>query len=157
MCTVGPDAYRRLPDLVEAVRGSDHQQAMDVQLSIDETYGDISPVRYNSNGTTAFVSIMRGCNNMCAFCVVPFTRGRERSREVDSILKEIEDLKASGFGEVTVLGQNVNSYHDRATESMVCAQLVGGPFMSRHTHRPPRHTAATPCLQRPAYTRVLPF
>jgi len=106
---VGPDAYRSLPALVrEAETG---QKGVNVLLSRDETYADISPVRLNSNGVTAFVSIMRGCNNMCAFCVVPFTRGRERSRDVRSIIQECTGLLQSGYREVTLLGQNVDSYY----------------------------------------------
>ncbi len=104
----GPDAYKDLPNLVRDVeQGSD---AVNVILSKEETYGDIRPVRLHSNGVTAFVSITRGCDNMCTFCVVPFTRGRERSRDPKSILKEINDLNESGFKEVTLLGQNVDSY-----------------------------------------------
>lgn len=105
---VGPDAYRSLPALVEEAEGG--QKAVNVLLSREETYADISPVRMDSNGVTAFVSIMRGCNNMCAFCVVPFTRGRERSRHPQSIIKECQDLYRQGFREVTLLGQNVDSY-----------------------------------------------
>lgn len=106
---VGPDAYRSLPELVnEAEQG---QKAVNVLLSREETYADISPVRLDSNGVTAFVSIMRGCNNMCTFCVVPFTRGRERSRDAASIIAECKDLFDRGFKEVTLLGQNVDSYH----------------------------------------------
>lgn len=106
---VGPDAYRTLPALVkEAETG---QKAVNVLLSREETYADISPVRLNSNGICAFVSIMRGCNNMCTFCVVPFTRGRERSRNADSIIKEITNLYHQGFKEITLLGQNVDSYY----------------------------------------------
>jgi len=107
---VGPDAYRDLPRLI-GERGLNGQAAVNVQLSKEETYADIAPVRYDSNGISAFVSIMRGCNNMCSFCVVPFTRGRERSRPVNSILAECADLLERGYKEVTVLGQNVNSYH----------------------------------------------
>lgn len=106
---VGPDAYRSLPDLVaEAETG---QKAVNVLLSREETYADISPVRIDSNGVSAFVSIMRGCNNMCSFCVVPFTRGRERSRNADSIIAECTDLFERGYREVTLLGQNVDSYY----------------------------------------------
>jgi len=106
---VGPDAYRSLPGLImEAESG---QKAVNVLLSRDETYADISPVRLDSNGVTAFVSIMRGCNNMCSFCVVPFTRGRERSRDAVSIVNECRDLFERGFREVTLLGQNVDSYY----------------------------------------------
>ena len=105
---VGPDAYRDLPNLINTV---DHgQKAVNVQLSKEETYADISPVRLNSNGVTAFVSIMRGCDNMCTFCVVPFTRGRERSRDAESIVKEVRELHKKGYKEVTLLGQNVDSY-----------------------------------------------
>lgn len=106
---IGPDAYRTLPALVEEAESG--QKAVNVLLSREETYADISPVRLNSNGVTAFVSIMRGCNNMCSFCVVPFTRGRERSRDVESILKECTDLFTNGYREVTLLGQNVDSYY----------------------------------------------
>lgn len=106
---VGPDAYRTLPELIEEAETG--QRAVNVLLSRDETYADISPVRLNSNGITAFVSIMRGCNNMCSFCVVPFTRGRERSRDAASIIKECTDLFQNGYKEVTLLGQNVDSYY----------------------------------------------
>jgi tRNA-2-methylthio-N6-dimethylallyladenosine synthase len=106
---VGPDAYRSLPALVEDAETG--QKAVNVLLSRDETYADISPVRLDSNGVTAFVSIMRGCNNMCSFCVVPFTRGRERSRDAVSIVKECQDLFNKGYKEVTLLGQNVDSYY----------------------------------------------
>src|SRR6478672_4408646 len=106
---VGPDAYRSLPNLIEEAESG--QKGVNVLLSRDETYADIAPVRLNSNGVTAFVSIMRGCNNMCSFCVVPFTRGRERSRNAESILRECADLYASGYKEVTLLGQNVDSYY----------------------------------------------
>src|SRR6201994_2177667 len=110
---VGPDAYRSLPGLIEEAEGG--QKAVNVLLSRDETYADISPIRLNSNGVTAFVSIMRGCNNMCSFCVVPFTRGRERSRDAQSIVNECRDLFERGFREVTLLGQNVDSYYYSAT------------------------------------------
>lgn len=106
---VGPDAYRSLPDLVGEAEGG--QKAVNVLLSRDETYADISPVRLDSNGVSAFVSIMRGCNNMCSFCVVPFTRGRERSRDAASIINECRDLFENGYKEVTLLGQNVDSYY----------------------------------------------
>jgi len=106
---VGPDAYRTLPALIEEAETG--QKAVNVLLSREETYGDISPVRLDSNGVTAFVSIMRGCNNMCSFCVVPFTRGRERSRDKASILQEATDLFNRGYREVTLLGQNVDSYY----------------------------------------------
>jgi tRNA-2-methylthio-N6-dimethylallyladenosine synthase len=104
----GPDAYRDLPNLILQVDEGD--KAVNTFLSREETYADISPVRINSNGVTAFISIMRGCDNMCSFCVVPFTRGRERSRDPISIVAEAKDLFARGFREVTLLGQNVDSY-----------------------------------------------
>ncbi|MBI2731136.1 MAG: tRNA (N6-isopentenyl adenosine(37)-C2)-methylthiotransferase MiaB [Sphingobacteriales bacterium] len=106
---VGPDAYRTLPGLIEEAETG--QKAVNVLLSREETYADISPIRLDSNGVTAFVSIMRGCNNMCSFCVVPFTRGRERSRDAVSIIKECTDLFNNGYKEVTLLGQNVDSYY----------------------------------------------
>ncbi|WP_295655094.1 tRNA (N6-isopentenyl adenosine(37)-C2)-methylthiotransferase MiaB [uncultured Mucilaginibacter sp.] len=105
---VGPDAYRDLPNLIEQVDSG--QKAVNVLLSREETYADVTPVRLNSNGINAFVSIMRGCDNMCSFCVVPFTRGRERSRDAHSIIKECTDLFSEGYREVTLLGQNVDSY-----------------------------------------------
>jgi len=105
---VGPDAYRSLPSLIEEAESG--QKGVNVLLSREETYGDISPIRLNSNGVTAFVSIMRGCNNMCSFCVVPFTRGRERSRDAVSVVRECIELFEQGYREVTLLGQNVDSY-----------------------------------------------
>ncbi len=122
---VGPDAYRSLPSLIEEVNGG--QKAVNVLLSRDETYADISPIRLNSNGVNAFVSIMRGCNNMCSFCVVPFTRGRERSRSAESIVNECETLFNDGYREVTLLGQNVDSYYwtnDTANINVSFAQLL---------------------------------
>ncbi len=104
----GPDAYRDLPNLVNEVEGG--QRAVNVLLSRDETYADISPVRLDQGGVSAFVTIMRGCDNMCSFCVVPFTRGRERSRDPQTIVKECEELFQNGYREVTLLGQNVDSY-----------------------------------------------
>jgi tRNA-2-methylthio-N6-dimethylallyladenosine synthase len=122
---VGPDAYRSLPDLIlEAGTG---QKAVNVILSRDETYGDIAPVRLDSNGISGFVSIMRGCNNMCSFCVVPFTRGRERSRDAFSIVAECRDLFEKGYKEITLLGQNVDSYYWNNPEtnvSVTFAQLL---------------------------------
>ena len=112
---VGPDAYRTLPDLLDKVGTG--QKAVNVLLSREETYGEIEPVRLDTNGVTAFVTIMRGCDNMCAFCVVPFTRGRERSRDAQSIVRECEQLVAQGYGEVTLLGQNVDSYKWRPVPS----------------------------------------
>ncbi|MDF2453629.1 MAG: tRNA ((37)-C2)-methylthiotransferase MiaB [Bacteroidota bacterium] len=105
---VGPDAYRDLPNLIAVAEGG--QQAINVILSKEETYADISPVRLDHNGVSAFVSIMRGCDNMCSFCVVPFTRGRERSREPETIVRECKEAFDKGYREVTLLGQNVNSY-----------------------------------------------
>lgn len=107
---VGPDAYRDIPKLLADV--DDGRKAVNVLLSLEETYADIKPVRTTDNGVSAFVTIMRGCDNMCAFCVVPFTRGRERSRPMGSILDELKQLSDQGYKEVTLLGQNVNSYLD---------------------------------------------
>jgi tRNA-2-methylthio-N6-dimethylallyladenosine synthase len=112
---VGPDAYRDIPELLSEV--DDGRKAVNVLLSMEETYADITPVRTTGNGLTAFVSIMRGCDNMCSFCVVPFTRGRERSRPVSSILNELESLSKAGYKDVTLLGQNVNSYHDEESDT----------------------------------------
>lgn len=111
----GPDAYRDLPKLIAQV--DDGEKAVNTFLSREETYADINPVRLNSNGVTAFVSIMRGCDNMCTFCVVPFTRGRERSRDPQSIIAEVRELFNNGFREVTLLGQNVDSYKWSAEEN----------------------------------------
>ncbi|MGI8893848.1 MAG: tRNA (N6-isopentenyl adenosine(37)-C2)-methylthiotransferase MiaB [Bacteroidia bacterium] len=122
---VGPDAYRDLPGLICTVESG--QKAVNVLLSREETYAGISPVRLSSNGITAFISIMRGCDNMCSFCVVPFTRGRERSRDHKSIVTEAEELVANGYKEVTLLGQNVDSYNygDEVTgEKVNFAQLL---------------------------------
>ncbi len=105
---VGPDAYKDLPNLLEEIE--EGKSAVNVILSKDETYGDITPNRINSNGVSAFISITRGCDNMCTFCVVPFTRGRERSRDPQSIIEELNDLHEKGFKEITLLGQNVDSY-----------------------------------------------
>ena len=122
---VGPDAYRSLPGLIEEAETG--QKAVNVLLSRDETYADISPIRLNSNGVNAFVSIMRGCNNMCSFCVVPFTRGRERSRDADSIINECKTLFEQGYREVTLLGQNVDSYYwvdEQKDERVTFAMLM---------------------------------
>lgn len=122
---IGPDAYRSLPALIEEAEGG--QKSVNVLLSRDETYADISPVRLESNGVSAFISIMRGCNNMCSFCVVPFTRGRERSRDAASIIAEAEDLFNRGFREVTLLGQNVDSYYfvdETKNETVSFAKLM---------------------------------
>lgn len=105
---VGPDAYKDLPNLIQEI--DEGRNAVNVILSKEETYGDVAPVRLNTNGVSAFVSITRGCDNMCTFCVVPFTRGRERSRDPQSILEEVNDLWEKGFKEITLLGQNVDSY-----------------------------------------------
>ena len=119
---VGPDAYRTLPQLLENVEGG--QRAVNVLLSREETYADLAPIRLNSNGVSAFISITRGCNNMCSFCVVPFTRGRERSRENLSIIKEASQLFEQGFKEVTLLGQNVDSYNFEGTTFAKLLQQV---------------------------------
>ena len=105
---VGPDSYRDLPNLIE--EAEDGHKAINVILSKEETYADLTPLRLGSNGVSAFISIMRGCDNMCSFCVVPFTRGRERSRDPDSIIAEAKDVFNNGYKEVTLLGQNVDSY-----------------------------------------------
>lgn len=120
----GPDAYRSLPELVEAVRPGKPQ--IDVILSRDETYGDITPVRTDKNGVSAFISIMRGCNNVCSYCVVPYTRGAERSRDPKTIVREACDVFRRGYKEVTLLGQNVDSYFWRSEEGDVnFAALLG--------------------------------
>ncbi|MDR1022991.1 MAG: tRNA (N6-isopentenyl adenosine(37)-C2)-methylthiotransferase MiaB [Prevotellaceae bacterium] len=123
---VGPDAYRELPNLVSMARAG--QKGVNVELSREETYAEIAPVRYESNGVSAFVSIMRGCNNACSYCVVPYTRGAERSRSEQSILREVQALIDSGYKEVTLLGQNVNSYRmyadDGKTVACSFAQLL---------------------------------
>ena len=122
---VGPDAYRDLPNLLQRVEDGD--KGINVYLSKEETYADISPVRLESNGVTAFISIMRGCDNMCSFCVVPFTRGRERSRDPFTIVSEAEHLFEKGYREVTLLGQNVDSYkwqHPETKENYTFARLL---------------------------------
>ncbi len=122
---IGPDAYRDLPNLITEAGGG--QKAVNVLLSREETYGDINPIRLDSNGVTAFVSIMRGCDNMCSFCVVPFTRGRERSRNTFSILAEVQNLIDRNYKEVTLLGQNVDSYkwtNPETNEVVNFAQLL---------------------------------
>lgn len=120
---VGPDAYRDLPNLLQEVE--EGHKAVNVFLSREETYADITPIRLDSNGVSAFISIMRGCNNMCSFCVVPYTRGRERSRDAYSIEKEAKELFEQGYKEVTLLGQNVDSYLWKSeTESFSFAQLL---------------------------------
>lgn len=106
---IGPDAYRDLPKLLATAEAG--QKGINVLLSADETYADINPVRVNSNGVTAFISIMRGCENYCSYCVVPYTRGKERSREAETIIREARELYIEGYREITLLGQNVNSYY----------------------------------------------
>ncbi|HBC78065.1 MAG TPA: tRNA (N6-isopentenyl adenosine(37)-C2)-methylthiotransferase MiaB [Bacteroidales bacterium] len=114
---VGPDAYRELPLLIAEVESG--HKAVNVLLSREETYGDISPVRMDKNGVTSFVSIMRGCNNMCAYCVVPYVRGAERSRDAESVINEVRDLWKKGYREVTLLGQNVDSYNWKSGEHII--------------------------------------
>ena len=119
----GPDSYRTLPELLEAVRPDNPQ--INVLLSHEETYADISPVRMDRNGISAFISIMRGCNNVCSYCIVPYTRGRERSRDAATIVREAQVLWENGYKEVTLLGQNVDSYNWEGTEGNVnFAQLL---------------------------------
>jgi tRNA-2-methylthio-N6-dimethylallyladenosine synthase len=141
---VGPDAYRDLARLLSVAEESG-QAAVNVQLSREETYADIAPVRYDTNGLAAFVSIMRGCDNMCSFCVVPFTRGRERSRPVASILAECHQLAEMGYREVTVLGQNVNSYLDESdgqrvsfTELLYRISLISPDLRIRYSTSHPK-------------------
>lgn len=127
---VGPDAYLSLPDLIASVEAG--HKAINVELSTTETYRDIIPSRICGNHISGFVSIMRGCNNFCTYCIVPYTRGRERSRDVESILKEVADLQVKGYKEVTLLGQNVNSYRFEGTDGLVTfpmlLRLVGESF-----------------------------
>ena len=136
----GPDAYRDLPRLLDQAHETG-QAAINVQLSREETYADIAPVRVDSNGVTAFVSIMRGCDNMCAFCVVPFTRGRERSRPAATILEECQQLINDGYKEVTLLGQNVNSYRDgdvSFAELLFRVSLLAPDFRIRYSTSHPK-------------------
>lgn len=123
---VGPDAYRSIPALIEEAETG--QKAVNVLLSRDETYAEINPVRLNSNGITAFISIMRGCDNMCSFCVVPHTRGRERSRAADTIINEARELYNKGYKEVTLLGQNVDSYRFTSDTKLVGKKLVAAKY-----------------------------
>ena len=123
---VGPDAYLSLPDLIAAVEAG--EKAINVELSTTETYRDIIPSRICGNRISGFVSIMRGCNNFCHYCIVPYTRGRERSRDVESILNEVRDLQQKGFKEVTLLGQNVNSYRFTRPDS---GEVVTFPMLLR--------------------------
>ncbi len=122
----GPDAYRSLPALVEEAETG--QKAVNVLLSRDETYAEINPVRLNSNGISAFISITRGCDNMCSFCVVPFTRGRERSRDWQTIVQETKDLYTNGYREVTLLGQNVDSYRFSEDPKLVGKKLIDAKY-----------------------------
>lgn len=136
---VGPDSYRELPTLLNEV--DDGRKAINVILSLEETYADITPVRMTGDGVLAYVSVMRGCDNMCSFCVVPYTRGRERSRAMDSILSEIQDLSEKGYKEVTLLGQNVNSYNDNGTrfsELMYQASLINPEMRLRFSTPHPK-------------------
>ncbi len=136
---VGPDAYRDIPRLLAEV--DDGRKAVNVLLSLEETYADIAPIRTTGNGVSAFVSIMRGCDNMCSFCVVPFTRGRERSRPMESILGEIRQLSDEGYKEVTLLGQNVNSYKDGEntfTTLMDAASLINPEIRFRFSSPHPK-------------------
>ena len=136
---VGPDAYRDIPRLLAEV--DDGRKAVNVLLSLEETYADIAPIRTTGNGVSAFVSIMRGCDNMCSFCVVPFTRGRERSRPMESILGEIRQLSEEGYKEVTLLGQNVNSYKDGEntfTTLMDAASLINPEIRFRFSSPHPK-------------------
>lgn len=122
----GPDTYRDLPRMISDVDSG--QKAVNVLLSREETYADIAPVRYSSNGVTGYISIMRGCDNMCAFCVVPFTRGRERSRSADTIVHEAKEMVAQGYKEVTLLGQNVDSYRWTENEKLKGKNLVDAKY-----------------------------
>jgi tRNA A37 methylthiotransferase MiaB len=125
---VGPDAYRDLPSLVTKLLEQDADEAVNVQLSFEETYADVTPVRRNPNDISAFVSVMRGCNNMCSYCVVPFTRGRERSRPLDSIVSEVRLLmEKDGVKEIVLLGQNVNSYHDKSEAAVMSMMKMARP------------------------------
>ena len=136
---VGPDAYRSIPELLAEV--NDGRKAVNVLLSLEETYADITPVRTTGNGISAFISVMRGCDNMCAFCVVPFTRGRERSRPIENIIEEIQMLSDQGYKEITLLGQNVNSYDDegrRFAELMDRASRVNPEIRIRFSTSHPK-------------------
>ncbi|CAL2036140.1 unnamed protein product [Caenorhabditis brenneri] len=121
----GPDSYRDLPRLVAVATGGSN--AINVQLSLDETYADVQPIRVNAESKTAFISIMRGCDNMCTYCVVPFTRGRERSRPIDSIVEEVRILRDQGYKQITLLGQNVNSYRDMSSMDFASTSSEGVP------------------------------
>ena len=143
---VGPDSYRDLPNLIE--EAEDGHKAINVILSKEETYADLTPVRLGTNGVTAYISIMRGCDNMCSFCVVPFTRGRERSRDPESIVAEAKDLFEKGYREVTLLGQNVDSY------------LYSGGGLKKETLTDEQKKLATnfaQLLEKVAYVKVYNF
>ena len=129
---VGPDAYRDLPKVIKEAEGG--QKSINVLLSREETYADISPVRLGGNGVTAFVSITRGCDNMCTFCVVPFTRGRERSRSIQGIIDEVKNAVNNGFSEITLLGQNVNSYGRDLTMKLRKLERKVGRKLEDHLH-----------------------
>ena len=155
---VGPDAYLTLPDLIAAVEAG--EKAINVELSTTETYRDVIPSRICGNHISGFVSIMRGCNNFCTYCIVPYTRGRERSRDVESILNEVADLVAKGYKEVTLLGQNVNSYRFENFPRVAAYRgRVGSgcpyPFHHLSSQRyerrdPASHRGSSQCMQ--AYT-----
>ena len=130
----GPDAYMSLPELFASVESG--HKAVNVELSTTETYRDIIPRRIGGNPISGFVSIMRGCNNFCSYCIVPYTRGRERSRETESILAEVADLRASGYREVTLLGQNVNSYRREDADGEILNTIAAHPNICRHIHLP---------------------
>jgi tRNA-2-methylthio-N6-dimethylallyladenosine synthase len=139
---IGPDAYRELPSLItEAESG---HKAVNVLLSREETYADISPVRMDKNGVTSFVSIMRGCNNMCAYCVVPYTRGAERSRDHESILREVDELFNAGYREVTLLGQNVDSYKSESNGTTITFPLLLGMVADNNPHMRVRFSTSHP-------------
>ena len=132
----GPDAYRSLPRLL--AQAGTGQPSLDVALSIDETYADVAPVREGRDGVSAFVSVMRGCNNMCSYCIVPFTRGRERSRPGASIMAEVDRLAEEGYKEVTLLGQNVNSYADSSEGASSPLPELREGFKAKVVAAPPR-------------------
>ncbi|AMS27264.1 (dimethylallyl)adenosine tRNA methylthiotransferase [Bacteroidetes bacterium UKL13-3] len=138
---VGPDAYRDIPKLIQQVE--EGQRAVNVLLSREETYAEITPVRLGSNGVNAFISIMRGCDNMCSFCVVPFTRGRERSREPESIIREATELFEQGYKEVTLLGQNVDSYKWDASTPLSNPTTVSTPLSNPTTVSTPLSNPTT--------------
>lgn len=146
---VGPDGYRSLPQLIQAVLLEGEENAMNVQLSAEETYADITPIR--SKGISAYISIMRGCNNMCSFCVVPFTRGRERSRPAASILNEVSQLYSQGVKEIYLLGQNVNSYFDKSGEGESAHENTPG-FMELYKLRQGNGTRFAELLELVAQT-----